>query len=232
MRPDVAVALDVDSAARALRLAEACGDALTWVKVGPVLFVREGPAVVRELRRLGARVFLDLKWHDIPSTVAGAVGAAEALGVELATVHLLAGSASLAAATRARQDGPRLIGVGVLTSHDAAGFAAVVGRAVTDVAAEQERLVRMGREAGLDGLVCASGEAARLRRLWPGAFIVTPGIRRAGEPAGDQRRVATPAEAARAGSDLLVVGRPVTEAAVPADALRAIRAELASAVAA
>jgi orotidine-5'-phosphate decarboxylase len=202
------------------------GDQAAWYKVGPVLAVSDGPALVRELTARGKAVFLDLKWHDIPSTAAGAVGAAAALGVALATVHLAGGRAMLDAAAAARAGSAlRLVGVGVLTSLDAAQFGAILGRPVADVADEQERLVRSGLGV-LDGFVTAVAEAPRLRALaGAGAFLVTPGIRRAGEARGDQIRTATAAEAARAGSDLLVVGRPVTGAADPAAAFRALRAE-------
>lgn len=206
------------------------GDQAAWYKVGPVLAVSDGPALVRELTARGKAVFLDLKWHDIPSTAAGAVGAAAALGVALATVHLAGGRAMLDAAAAARAgSGLRLVGVGVLTSLDAAQFGAVLGRPVADVADEQERLVRSGLGV-LDGFVTAVAEAPRLRALaGAGAFLVTPGIRRAGEARGDQVRTATASEAARAGSDLLVVGRPVTAARDPAEAFRALRAEAGSA---
>jgi orotidine-5'-phosphate decarboxylase len=174
------------------------------------------------------RVFLDLKWHDIPTTVAGAVTAAAGLGAHLATVHLAGGRAMLEAAARARDGAPiRLVGVGVLTSFDADAYASVVGRPVLDVALEQERLARAALGSGLDGFVCAVPEAPRLRDLaGPGALLVTPGIRRAGQSEGDQRRTATPAEAVRAGADLLVVGRPITTASDPAAAAQAVRGEM------
>jgi len=227
---DLAIALDLPSAADALRLVDRLGGAGTWYKVGPVLFVSDGPALIRELRSRGKHVFLDLKWHDIPNTVAGAVAAAAKLGVELATVHLTGGRAMLEAASGARNGAElRLVGVGVLTSMNASDYASIVGRPVADAGAEQERLVRMAAGSGLDGFVCAVGEARRLRQLaGPSALLVTPGIRRPGEAAGDQQRTATPAEAVRAGSDLLVVGRPITGAEDPAAAVRLFRAELAA----
>jgi orotidine-5'-phosphate decarboxylase len=199
-----------------------------WYKVGSVLFVREGPALVRELVARGKRVFLDLKWHDIPSVAAGAAAAAGSLGCALATVHLAGGRAMLAEACAARQGtGLALVGVGVLTSLDAAGFGAAVGRPVTDVGDEQERLARLALGTGLDGFVTGVPEAARLRRVaGPGALLVVPGIRRTSDEAGDQRRVAGPGEAVRQGADLLVVGRPVTGAADPREALRSMRAEM------
>lgn len=225
---DLAIALDLPDAARALGVVDAVGPEATWYKLGPVLFVAEGPALVRELVGRGKRVFLDLKWHDIPNTVAGAVAAAGALGVALATVHLSGGARMLAAAAGARRDGLRLVGVGVLTSLGAAEYAEVVGRPVEDLAKEQCRLVERGMAAGLDGFVTAAAEAPALRRVaGPDALLVVPGIRCADDAAGDQNRIATPAVAIRAGADLLVVGRPVTEAPDPREAVRAIREEMA-----
>jgi len=226
---DIAIALDLPTAAAAIRLVDAVGDLAAWYKVGSVLAVSDGPALVRELVARGKTVFLDLKWHDIPNTVSGAVTAAAALGVSLATVHLAGGRAMLESAAAARAgSGLRLVGVGVLTSLDAAEFAVIVGRPALDLGAEQERLVRTGLGA-LDGFVTAVAEASRLRKLaGEQAFLVTPGIRRAGDAVGDQSRTATPRAAAEAGSDLLVIGRPVTGAGDPAAAVREIRSELRS----
>lgn len=224
---ELIIALDLGTVADALRVADAIGDEASWYKVGPVLYVADGPALVRELRARGKRIFLDLKWHDIPNTVAGAVTAAAGCGVALASVHLAGGQRMLAAAAAARAGGLRLVGVGVLTSLSATEFGAIVGRAVGDLGAEQERLVRGALGAGLDGFVAAAAEAPRLRAITgPQVLLVTPGIRRAGDVAGDQVRTATPAEAVRAGADLLVVGRPVTGAEDPRAAVRAIRAEM------
>ena len=230
MQPDLAIALDLPTAREALALVDTLGAAVAWYKVGPVLFVSDGPAVVRALRERGKRVFLDLKWHDIPSTVAGGVRAAAGLGCELATLHLLGGRAMLEQAARSRNgSGLRLIGVGVLTSLDAAGYGAVVARSVSDVAEEQERLVRLALGAGLDGFVAAAAEAPRIRRAAGAqALLIAPGIRRAGAPADDQARTASPAEAVRAGVNLLVVGRSVSRAADPGAEVRAIRKEMAS----
>jgi len=228
-QPDLAVALDVASADEARRLADALGDAVRWYKVGSVLAMRDGPTVVRELLARGRDVFLDLKWHDIPNTVAGAVNSAAAMGVSLATVHLAGGRAMLEAAAQARLgSGLRLVGVGVLTSLDAGAYGSIVGRAVGDLGDEQERLVRSGLGV-LDGFVTAVAEAPRLRRVaGASALLVTPGIRRGADAAGDQRRTATPADAVRAGSDLLVIGRPVTEASDPAAVVRDVRREMAA----
>ncbi len=223
---DIAIALDLPSGDEALALVDRVGDAVAWYKVGSVLAAREGPAVVRALRERGKSVFLDLKWHDIPNTVAGAVLSASSSGVSLATVHLSGGRAMLEAAAAARGSGLRLVGVGVLTSLDEDGYGAVVGRNVTDVGDEQQRLMQLGLGL-LDGFVTAPAETARIRRFaGADAFLVTPGIRPAGSEAGDQVRFATPAEAARAGSDLLVIGRPITGAKDPAAVVRAIRVDM------
>jgi len=223
---ELAVALDTGDLRQALALEEAIGDAASWYKIGPVLCINEGAAAVRELRARGKRVFLDLKWHDIPNTVARAVSVAGELGVALATVHLAGTTRMLEAAVRARSGELRLVGVGVLTSLDAAQFAEAVGRPVKDVEEEQRRLVRLGVGAGLDGYVAAAPEARAVRAVaGAGALIVVPGIRRTAEAAGDQARTATPREAAAAGADILVVGRPVTAAADPGREAAAIAAE-------
>ncbi len=223
---EVIVALDLASPAAALALVDRLGDAVRWYKVGPVLHVADGPAVVRALKERGKHVFLDLKWHDIPSTVAGAVTAASAAGVGLATVHLAGGAAMLEAAVEARREGLRLVGVGVLTSLGAAAYGAIVGRPVADLAEEQRRLVRLGAAAGLDGFVTAAAEARTVRAVaGPRAVLVVPGVRRAADAAGDQVRTATPAEATEAGADFLVVGRPITGAADPRREAAAMAAE-------
>jgi orotidine-5'-phosphate decarboxylase len=226
--PDLVIALDLPAARDALRLADDLGDAVSWYKVGPVLFVRDGTALVRELRARGKRVFLDLKWHDIPNTVAGAVGAAGELGVDLASVHLAGGERMLGAAVAACAAGLRLVGIGVLTSLTGADYAAAVGRPVGDLALEQQRLVRLGLAARLHGFVCAAAEARALRTLAPHALLVVPGIRGGADPAGDQARTATPGEAVSSGADLLVVGRPVYGASDPRRAVAALRAEMAA----
>ena len=226
---ELVVALDLPGARAALALVDRLGEAVRWYKVGPVLHVADGPAVVRALRERGRQVFLDLKWHDIPNTVAGAVQAAVAAGVGLATVHLAGGGRMLEAAARARAGGIRLVGVGVLTSLDAADYGAVVGRPAGDLAAEQQRLVQLGVAAGLDGYVSAASEARAVRAAaGAGAVIVVPGVRRPSRAAGDQVRTATPREAVEAGADYLVVGRPVTGAADPVEEARATMAEMAS----
>jgi orotidine-5'-phosphate decarboxylase len=214
--PELVVALDLPATHDALRLVDLLGDLARWYKIGPVLYVADGPAAVRALRDRGKQVFLDLKWHDIPATVGAAVATAAAAGVSLATVHLAGGPRMLEAAVSSRRDGLGLIGVGVLTSLGPEEYAGVVGRPVGEIAAEQVRLVRLGVSAGLDGYVAAAGEVRAIRAIAGArATIVVPGVRRSGESAGDQARVATPGEAARAGADLLVVGRPITTSADP-----------------
>jgi orotidine-5'-phosphate decarboxylase len=220
---EIIVAFDHATGRDALTLADRL-PGLAWAKIGAVLFVREGPALVRRFVDRGTRVFLDLKWHDIPTTVAGAVAAARDLGVHLATVHCLGGVAMLEAARRAAGD-LALVGVTVLTSHDAASFAAVMGRPLTDVCGEVERLATMARSAGLTGVVASGRELRAVRGvLGSDAWIVVPGVRRAGDPAGDQARTVTPAEAVRGGATHLVVGRTLSGAADPGAVYRELRA--------
>jgi len=224
---DLVIALDLPDGAAALRIVEGLRDVVGWFKVGSMLYAAEGPGVVREITARGARVFLDLKWHDIPTAVGGAVAAAGGMGASLATVHLSGGRAMLEAAARAAAGRLSLVGVGVLTSLDASAYAEVVGRPVADVGAELERLARIGMAAGLDGAVASPQEAGRLRSaLGPRALLVVPGIRPAGEAAGDQARTATPAAAVAAGADLLVVGRSVTGAPDPRGAVLALLEEM------
>jgi len=209
------VAFDLPSGREALDLAARL-PGLRWAKIGPLLHVREGPALVREFAARGIRVFLDLKWHDIPSVVAGAVEAARAQGVAMATVHTLGGPAALAAAASAAGE-VALVGVTVLTSHDAGDFERVVGRGVPDMGVETERLARLAVSAGLRGIVASGLELTLLRAaLGPAPWIVVPGIRALGDASGDHARTVTAAEAVRRGATHVVVGRPITQAADPA----------------
>lgn len=220
---ELIVAFDHPTAREARALADRLPD-LAWAKVGPVLFVREGPALLRDFAGRGTRVFLDLKWHDIPTTVAGAVSAARDLGVQLATVHCLGGSAMLEAAVQAAGE-LALVGVTALTSHDAAGLATVLGRPVADVGREVERLARLAVGAGLRGVVASGHDLGVLRRaLGSAPWIVVPGVRRPGDAAGDQARTVTPEDAVRGGATHLVVGRSITHAADPAAVYKEIRA--------
>jgi orotidine-5'-phosphate decarboxylase len=231
-RKRLIVALDAPDAATALDLVGELENTCQWFKVGMELFTAVGPAVLEPLVRRGHSVFLDLKYHDIPNTVAGAVRSAARLGVKLLTLHAAGGPAMLAAAREALvgvEDAPELLAVTVLTSMDEAQGAAVGWS--REPAAQVELLARMGLEAGIGGFVCSPEEVAKLRALaGPEAVLVTPGIRPAGASIGDQKRVATPAAALKAGASYLVVGRPITQAADPAEAAEAILKEMAEAL--
>ncbi|HEU0015064.1 MAG TPA: orotidine-5'-phosphate decarboxylase [Longimicrobium sp.] len=225
-RPIPILALDVPSRRDAEALLDRLGPSADFVKVGLQLFVAEGPEVVRAMTARGCRVFLDLKLHDIPNTVAHAVRSAARLGVDLLTVHASGGAAMLrAAADAAAGDGPKLLGVTLLTSLSADEAASAWGRDTVDTAAEVERLACVAEDAGLHGVVASVHELPAVRRATGDGFrVLTPGIRLAGDAAGDQSRVATPAEAARLGADYVVLGRSITAAADPAAALaRAVR---------
>ena len=215
---EIILALDLPRGAEALRLIEQLPE-LRWVKLGPILMTREGPDFLRELTDRGLRVFLDLKWHDIPNTVAGAVTAAREIGVAMATVHTLGGRAMLEAAAVAAGGELALVGVTVLTSHDQAGYARAVGRTDLELVKEVERQALVAAEAGLSGVVCSPQEVSLLRRrLGPELLIVVPGIRRRTDPAADQARVATARDAVANGATHLVIGRPVLRAEDPARA--------------
>lgn len=215
---ELILALDTPRGADAMRVLDLLPQ-VRWVKVGPILMTREGPGFVRQLTGRGLQVFLDLKWHDIPNTVAGAVTAARELGVSMATIHALGGAVMLEAASVAAGGELALVGVTVLTSHDAAEYGRTVGRKEVDVPKEVERLALMAVAAGLQGVVCSPQEVSLLRhRLGPGPRIVVPGIRRRADPAGDQVRVASARDAVKNGATHLVVGRPILQAASPAEA--------------
>lgn len=212
---ELIVALDVASANDALGLARRL-PGLRWVKVGPVLYNREGPPLVKEFIQRGLRVFLDLKWHDIPNIVASAVTAARELGVSMATVHCLGGRNMLTAAAAAAVPEVAVVGVTVLTSHDAAEFEGILGRGVPDIGFEAERLARAAVDCGLRGVVTSGREVGIIREaLGAEPWIVVPGVRAPGEAAGDQVRTIEPAEAVRRGATHLVVGRPITAARDP-----------------
>lgn len=221
------VALDFPKASAALDLVDRLEGAVHWYKIGLELFIAEGNALVAEVQRRGYFVFLDLKLHDIPNTVAGAVRAASALGVNMLTVHAAGGPEMLGAAREAADGGLTLLAVTVLTSMDQAQLEATgVPGSLGD---QVERLAWMASRSGMQGLVCSANEVARLREtLGSHPLLVVPGIRPAGAAIGDQRRVATPASAIGAGASYLVVGRPVTQAADPGAAARAILTEMQS----
>jgi orotidine-5'-phosphate decarboxylase len=218
--PELIVAFDVASGREALALADRL-PGLRWAKIGPTLFTREGPALVKEFTQRGVRVFLDQKWHDIPSVVAEAVGAARELGVSMATVHCLGGQDMLSAAAHAAGRDLALVGVTLLTSHGPADAEQVLGRGVPDMGAETTRLARLAVGAGLRGIVASGRELGMLREaLGREPWIVVPGVRPAGASADDQTRIVTPAEAIRLGATHLVVGRPIVKASEPSTAFR------------
>ena len=221
---EIVVALDLPGGTEALRLLDQLPGA-RWVKIGPILTTREGSALVRTLIDRGHSVFLDLKWHDIPNTVAGAVRAARDLGVAMATVHTVGGAAMMAAAAEAAGGQVAIVGVTVLTSHDEVSYGRAVGRERVNLEAEVERHARAAMDAGLAGIVCSPREISRVRPIVGDGRIVVPGIRRDTDSSGDQVRVATAATAAGVGATHLVVGRPVLEAADPAAAYRALLEE-------
>ncbi|TVP54051.1 MAG: orotidine-5'-phosphate decarboxylase [Gemmatimonadales bacterium] len=229
---DIIVALDVPDAPEALRLVDRLGPELDFVKVGLELFTREGPDVVRRIQERGVRIFLDLKLHDIPNTVAAAVRSASGLGVELLTLHASGGRRMLEAAAGARDGSLALLAVTVLTSLDSDGLGEAWGRPEgANPSDEAPRLAGLAMECGIDGVVASAWEAGSIRRqIGSAASIVTPGIRLEGGAAHDQRRVATPSRAVQEGATHLVLGRAVTAAEDPQVALAAVRSEIAGAV--
>jgi orotidine-5'-phosphate decarboxylase len=222
---EVIIALDLPGGSEAIRLLDRLPDA-RWVKVGSILMTREGPDLIRVLTDRGLRVFLDLKWHDIPNTVAEAVSSARALGVSMATVHTLGGMRMMEAAAVAADGRLGVVGVTVLTSHDAASYGRAVGRPEVDLSREVERQSGEAMRAGLAGVVCSPQEVALVRSVVGSeAWIVVPGIRGRGDARGDQVRVATAAEAVAAGATHLVVGRPILQAPDPSAAFRGLLEE-------
>ena len=222
------VALDFPGALQALALVDRLEGQCRWFKVGLELYLATGNSVVKTLKNRGFSVFLDLKLHDIPNTVAGAVRSAASLGVDMATVHASGGPVMLAAAAEAvagLTKLPRLLAVTVLTSMDAAQLAAT---GISASPAEQAlRLAQIAAASGINGLVCSPEEAPQMRQALPGSTLVTPGIRPAGSAIGDQKRIATPAAALAAGADYLVVGRPITQASDPLASAHSILREMA-----
>jgi orotidine-5'-phosphate decarboxylase len=230
--PRVIVALDFSGAGPALALVERLKPSLCRLKVGSELFTAAGPQLVEELAGRGFGVFLDLKFHDIPNSVAQACNAAARRGVWMLNVHALGGRAMMSAAREAiepMRPRPRLIGVTVLTSHTHDDLAAVGVQGTPQSAAL--RLAQLADESGLDGVVCSALEAPALRADRGADFLlVTPGIRSAHDAGDDQKRIATPRTAIENGASYLVVGRPITYAPDPAAALAAIEAQVRSAL--
>lgn len=232
MSTPVIVALDYPETHSAIALAKRLSPELCRLKVGKELFTRSGPALVEELQRMGFDVFLDLKFHDIPQTVAGAVRAAAELGVWMVNVHASGGRRMMDAAREAIAacaHKPLLIGVTVLTSMSDEDL-----RESGDGQSVQQRVMHLASlvaASGLDGVVCSAMEATALRAAHGKGFcLVTPGIRLAGDDAADQRRVVTPADALQMGADYLVIGRSITAAADPLAALQRVHREVRSPV--
>ena len=225
----IVVALDYDSRDKALAFVDRIDARDCRLKVGKELFTLAGPDLVRDLQQRGFDVFLDLKFHDIPNTTAHAVAAAAELGVWMVNVHASGGKRMMTAAREALlpygKDAPLLIAVTVLTSMEASDLADLgLDIAPADYAA---RLATLTRDCGLDGVVCSAQEAVRFKRdLGQDFKLITPGIRPEGSDAGDQRRIMTPQQAQQAGVDYMVIGRPITQSANPAQTLRDIRASL------
>jgi len=231
-RKRLIVALDVPDAAMANELVAQMENTCHWFKVGLELFIAAGPAVLESLVARGHSVFLDLKLFDIPNTVAGAVRSASSQGVRMISLHAAGGPTMLSAAHAALEniaDPPELLAITVLTSMDQEQSNAV---GLNRSPAEQvELLACVGLESGIRGFVCSPQEVACLRAITgPAGVLVTPGIRPAGAEPGDQKRIATPAEALRRGASYLVVGRPITQASDPAEAAEEILKEMASAL--
>lgn len=216
----IIVALDVDSRKKALELVEALGDEATFMKVGAQLFAAAGPKLLDELAKKGKRVFLDLKFHDIPNTVRGAVAAVADRGVTMLTVHASGGIEMLKAAQEAAgEDGPKVVAVTLLTSLVSEDVEAIFGRSPSSLVDEVVRLAGLAARSGLPGVVASPTEVKSIKRSHgDGLMVVTPGIRLAGDDPGDQSRYATPSAAARAGADYIVVGRSITSAKDPAAA--------------
>jgi orotidine-5'-phosphate decarboxylase len=222
------VALDVKSSATAFRLVEQLGDAVSFYKVGSPLFTRSGPDIVKKLKANGKRVFLDLKFHDIPNTVGHAVSAAAAMNVDMLTIHASGGAAMIKAARDAAgEDGPRILAVTVLTSFGVDDAEQVWGKQLNSFREEVARLGQLAADSGAHGVIASPLEAETLKRRHGAEFlVVTPGIRPAGSKSNDQVRTATPGDAIRAGADYLVVGRPIIEAKDPVTVVAQMQEEM------
>ena len=231
MTPQVIVALDVPSRREALEVVRGLGPDQEFYKVGLELFTRAGPSVVTDLVGMNKRVFLDLKLHDIPATVARAASAARDLGVDMLTVHVTGGERMVAAARDAVGDHVRLLGITVLTSLSRRELATIWGGGSSSMRNEVGRLAGLAGEWGLGGVVASALEASIIPRPSDRDFrIVTPGIRGLGQPINDQARVSTPEMAVKAGADYLVMGRPITRSRNPSVALARVTAEIAASV--
>ena len=236
MNPEdrIIIALDVDTLDMAEKIVKATSPPATYFKIGSTPFTSMGPDVVRMVKKHGAKVFLDLKWHDIPNTVAGAVSAAVSLGVDIINVHATGGGdmmkaakkAALETAARLGTEPPLIIAVTVLTSFDDNSYAEATS-SERNITEQVPYLASLARDSGLDGVVASPREVPLIRRVVGDDFIiVTPGIRPSWAAKGDQKRITTPADAIRLGSDYMVIGRPIYAADGPADALEKIISEI------
>jgi|TARA_B110000495_G_C23020025_1_gene604958 orotidine-5'-phosphate decarboxylase len=222
------LALDIEDRTQAIELVKQAGYELEWVKIGLQMFTRYGPDYVREIAGLGKRIFLDLKLHDIPNTVAKAIASVSNLPIDMLTIHTCGGREMMEWAVKAQQENKPdllLLGVTVLTSMDDETLAEI---GVKRTAAEQvSALTALANKAGMSGLVCSPHEAASVKATHGDQFkLVTPGIRPVGADAGDQKRIMTPQLAAEQGADYIVVGRPIYQAKDPAAVVAAIRNDL------
>jgi orotidine-5'-phosphate decarboxylase len=231
---ELIVALDFEKLQSALDFVETAGDSVTWYKIGSQLFCSAGPAAVAALKGKGKKVFLDLKFHDIPNTVASAIAEAVKLGADMVNVHASGGKEMMKAAVKAASDispagkRPLLIAVTVLTSMDESALTEVMNRSdVYTPSVHVPHLAKLAKESGMDGVVASAHEIDLIRKTCGEDFVlVIPGIRPADSSTDDQKRIMTPAEAAKKGADFIVVGRPVLKAGNPAEAARAIKAEM------
>lgn len=224
MTRPIYVAIDTPDLTRAADLARKVRNHVGGIKLGLEFFTANGKAGVREMAAIGLPIFLDLKLHDIPNTVAKAIQALRPLEPAILTVHAAGGRAMLEDAKAAAPAGTKVVAVTVLTSldHDDLGAIGITG----DPHAQVERLTELAKSAGIDGVVCSGQEVAAARKIWPGGFFVVPGVRPAGGSVADQKRVMTPRAALDAGASILVIGRPITQAADPDIAARAIEATI------
>jgi orotidine-5'-phosphate decarboxylase len=224
MTSPIYAAIDTPDLDKAIALAKRVKGHVGGIKLGLEFFSANGRAGVRDMAALGMPIFLDLKLHDIPNTVAKAVQALRALKPAILTVHAAGGLAMMEDAKAAAPEGTKVVAVTVLTSLDGSDLESI--GVAPDIHAQVERLTLLAKQAGLDGVVCSGNEVKAAKKLWPKGFFVVPGVRPADGAVGDQKRVVTPRAALDAGASILVIGRPITQAANPVDAARAIEATL------